>query len=322
MSFLDIPHSMILPENVQKGGLSKYDNIYLILGESASGRHFSHNHPKNNTTPFINSMLGNDNFYWVEKAISPAPITREALKRVLTFATANQADDYFDKINIIDAANNKGFSTYWISTQAKLGIHNTSTYRTSLSSNYGNFELDDDLSIPRELEKIPKIEGKKFIISHFSGSHGPYNNYIESDYMKLNEQNNVDARYDATIRKTDRVLKKIINSLPKNTLLIFLSDHGEAVGFGHGLIIPSRDQFDIPLFVYDNSGHIDDIKSAIDDYSKDGYFNSQRVMEILMKSLGYTVYLDSHIDDVFDVFFINGKIYDYRKIRDAFRRFR
>lgn len=318
-SLLSLPYSMKLPNNVKKGGLSKYDNIYLILGESVSGRNFSKNHPKNNTTPFFDRMLLNENFHWVRKAISPTPITRESLKRVLTFATAKHANDYFDKINLIDAANEKGFSTYWISTQPKAGVHNTTTYRTSLSSKYENFEVNDDLDVPIELQKISSSEDKRFIISHLSGSHAPYVNYIESDYLDLNEKGNVNARYDATIRKTDRILKSIIDSLPKNTLLIYLSDHGEVVGLGHGLTVPSKDQFDIPFFVYDNSGRIDDIKSVINHYSRDGYFNSQRVMELVMTSLGYSVDLDSN-NDVFDVLFSNGKIYDYRELRDDFPR--
>ena len=148
-----------------------------------------------------------------------------------------------------------------------------------------------------------------------SGPHSPYENYAESDYQALanNRRNEQAIRYDATIRQSDRVIEEIVKNIPSNSIAIYFSDHGEVVGKGHGLVRPSKDQFDVPFFVYDNSGMNETNAHHILSLTNGEIFNTQYIMDFVIKLLGYDIDLNNS-EDPYQVYFSNGKKLDYKSL--------
>ncbi|MDA8913342.1 phosphoethanolamine transferase [Pseudomonadales bacterium] len=316
-SFVTRPTKLTFPDNISYGMESKYDRIYLILGESASSRHFSFYGYPYETTPFLDSLKKHINLYTPGPAISPAPITRESIKRVMSFATVKNPNYFVEHINIIKAAELKGFETYWFANQGKFGVHDSTAYKISLDAINIDFNAKDDSYLP---SLISAVKGnKKFIVAHLSGSHSPYLNYEKEDYDKLakNRENDQVIRYDATINKTDSVIKKIIENIPINSIVIYISDHGEVVGKGHGLARPSKDQFDVPFFIYDNSGMNEINAHHILSLSNGEVFNTQYIMDFITKLLGYDIGLNNR-EDPYQVYFSNGEKLDYKSLPDHY----
>lgn len=315
---LSKPLSYDFPYNVSFGGESRYSTIYLVIGESASSNFFSHTGYKYPTSPYIDSLRSDKAFYWVHNAISPAPITRESLKRVLSFATSLNDEDYYNYINIVSAASQKGFETYWLSSQSPSGIHDTVIGKVGKSADYYIFNLVDDDLYDELTKHINKAEQQLFII-HLNGSHAPYNNYYDHDFEEMVKLGSLQPQYDATIKKTDRLLENIIKNMSRNSLLVYLSDHGEVVGYGHGLKTPSQDQFNVPFFIYDTSSSIESMKEFLLGLSSEGVFNIQMTMELMLKALGYEIF-ELNVPDPFYLYFSNGDIIRYDEIAEEYNK--
>lgn len=78
---------------------------------------------------------------------------------------------------------------------------------------------------------------------HYSDPHAPYKNHPEfnvwnAKLAKLDDTNKVRAKYDSEIAFTDAEIKKLLDALPANTIVVFASDHGESLYehdyLGHG----------------------------------------------------------------------------------------
>ena len=317
ISFLSRPPSLKLPEHVKEGGKTDYRNIILILGESASRRHYSHQKYKYSTTPLMERLEDDPYFHWVEDSISSASITRESVKNILSFSMSDSDKPYHEYINIVNAAKLKGFKTFWLSTQGTKGIHNSAIYNIGKLSDYSLFGVRDDLKLPSLLLNEIEIEEKQFFILHLSGSHRPYDNYFKKDYERFLSLGDLHADYDATIKKTDTIINEIVNLIPEKTLLIYLSDHGEVIGKGHGLNEMSQEQFDVPFIIYDNSGNINNNINIISEISNNGVLNTEMTMEFVMMALGYEVKLDASYNP-FIISSSNGGVIDYRGIKRSY----
>ncbi|MGR5076514.1 phosphoethanolamine transferase [Photobacterium swingsii] len=290
IAFLSEPDSFKLPKHViNDGHKSNYKHIYLVLGESATKRHYSSYGYEYPTTPFLDSILKDPHYYQVENAISPAPITRESLKRNLSFSTVENKNGYSDYINIINAAKNKGYETNWLSSQSNSGIHDSLIGKIGSSSDYYVFNNPDDENLFNLVYDKFNKDKQQFFVLHLAGSHLPYVNYTKQDLDTMNKSNSPYPEYDATILKTDRLLQKVIDKAinDANSLVVYLSDHGEEVNVGHGLPHMSAEQYEIPFIIYDTTQRPD--RNLIDSMRTNNNFNTERLMEYMMIILGYEV---------------------------------
>lgn len=97
--------------------------------------------------------------------------------------------------------------------------------------------------------------GRYFLYLHYMDPHEPYNKrspwYVESNDPKQKEIN----AYDSEINFVDSHIKEMADLFgwEKNSIIIFLSDHGEEFwdhgGFGHGKTL-YREVIQVPFFVY------------------------------------------------------------------------
>lgn len=287
---------------------NQIERIYLIIGESSNRHHYSLYGYDRPTTPFLDSLNNNSKTFSYYKAISPAPSTAQSILRLLSFSGIQFSSDELRLKSSLGIGIDNHYKTYWISNQPSLGGPENiiSTFPTEAENVYYTDSpslLDPNHSIIKDITLIPEIKRmhdtnkKQFTIIHLFGSHIHYSSKFDNKdeqaipkITKDNTFNNVDY-YDRSIHHTDRVLREIYNLLKgdHNSIAIYISDHGEIVGAGHGFMQQFEDQYSIPLIFF-NFTDID-IDNLVKKYknSEDENFNTVNLCYILAELMGYQV---------------------------------
>lgn len=278
-------NSLIKPKYLTKGDV-KYNHIYVIIGESSSKRHYSIYGYEKDTTPKLKSLVGYKSFTKYDDVISPTPTTRESLKRILSFATVENDNAYKEKINIVNLAKDNGYETYWISSQGNKGFYNNLISTIGNKADFHVYNLND-VELFKEVKEHYKSNINQVFFIHLDGSHAPYSNFDKEDV----NGSNVNDFYDATIKRTDRILYDFIKYIDSqsSSIGIYFSDHGEVIGHGHGLDKATKEQYEIPLFVVDSSKNKTETKRIIDSMYKANLFNTDNLSEFLAYVFGYNL---------------------------------
>ncbi len=98
------------------------------------------------------------------------------------------------------------------------------------------------------LEKLAKLpENKPFYgWVHFTDPHAPYRyrsqfSPVSGGLRRLNREERVRVKYASEVAYTDHHIAKVLEALPDNTIVVFVSDHGESLYehdyLGHGRYI-------------------------------------------------------------------------------------
>jgi glucan phosphoethanolaminetransferase (alkaline phosphatase superfamily) len=204
------------------------------------------------TTP--NELFEKQNMLLFNNAISPAPLTLISIPLILSNAMPDDysysSPKYTD--NIISLADYLNFDTYWLTTQKSPG---QDVSLISVFENYSNhFEQIDgvyDEKILPPFYEILKYKKRKLIILHINGSHMSYCDKYPSteDYFK-GKPNNIDC-YDNSIRYTDKVLGSIFKKLKtEKAALVYVSDHGTSLVNGKMTFSNTKDQTNVPLYIW------------------------------------------------------------------------
>lgn len=299
------------------------DRIYLIIGESSFRGHYSLYGYDIKTTPFLDSLKTNTSQLYYYNAISPAPITRDAIRFSLSFGGPVDKDAFFTKKNIIDIAKDQGYETVWISNQERVGSFDNYTGILASTAEKIFFQTKHelyrkDLDLIAELEAYTKSSNKQLIILHLQGSHMPYEyryDNVDEEAIPLHTTENI-TRYDRTIHYTDRVLKEVYEyslKKDKHSLIYYFSDHGESIGKGHGFMNEGIEQFEIPLVVIDNNSGIT-VDSIMNKYiqPKIEVINNTNSIYILSEILGYKIsdeVINSALIDGQYIYHVDGRPY-------------
>lgn len=222
------------------------NNIILLIGESARRRNMSlYGYQKRETTPIANSERSNMLLF--ENAYAPAGITNLAVPIILSNVNIDHYSREINKLgdNIVSAANHLGYSTYWLSTQGGAqGI----TAIASFAQHKKYLNGFDEVLIS-ELRESLKTENKKLIVLHINGSHP----YVCDKYPKSEAVWNggIHECYDNSIKYTDKIIGKIINEIKnKNSVLIYLSDHGQKLDDDKYIHGDYREASEVPYFIW------------------------------------------------------------------------
>lgn len=277
--------------------------IFLVIGESAVQTHYSLYGYKIPTTPFLDSMKMSDNLFYYQ-ALSVAPITREALRMTLSFASPLDFTPFLKNENIVTMANMAGYDSYWISNQDKVGMHDSfvgllASY--AKESRFYRFEKDD-LGLLNDVKERLNPSKKQIFFIHLKGSHLDYRDkYDNTDIKALEDYSdtNKNIDYDRSIHHTDRVLSELNYLLQTeqndsiSSVMIYYSDHGEIINKGHGIMNEGIEQFKIPFVIIPYNTRID-ISQAIAPYLINGIFNSNSISYLMALILGYKI--DSNLE--------------------------
>ena len=244
---------------------TKYDDYYLIIGESARRDYFhAYGYPVENT-PFLDSTNG----VIVNGMESAGTYTIGSLRLMLTLADTKKWTPNYNR-NLIGLANKAGFSTYWISNQGQFGKWDTPISAIAKKSDKSYFTKFQgynerniaDIEMLRVLKPIINhgTAKRRFFVIHTMGSHPHACDRIEGMKNPFTVTNKVDAYiacYVSSIKQTDQFLESLHdiilhNSNGRSFSMIYFSDHGMAHRDIDGVIqlnnnLVSKYHHDIPL---------------------------------------------------------------------------
>lgn len=255
---------------------SKIKNVVFILGESTNRNHMGlYGYPLKNT-PNLQKMQDENNLYTFKDVISPHSTTIAVLSKLLTFCHLESDKDWYEYNNIVDVMNAAGYKTFWLSNQESSGVwgnvaqifaqHSTKHEFTRIRDSREDYGVVDGELFPLIDRALQERADKNFFVIHLMGEHGLYYNRFPYSFSKFTKDDiplNVDddkktivAQYDNAIYYNDYIVSSIIDKFKDDeTLVIYISDHGEAVydesAFsGHIEENPNRHMIEIPMLMW------------------------------------------------------------------------
>ena len=268
-----VSNDIVLTENN-----SKIKNVVFILGESTNRNHmglYGYNLP---TTPNLQRMKDAGEISAYNNVISPHSTTIAVLSKLFTFCNFESDKEWYEYNNLIDIMNKAGYKTFWLSNQETSGIwgnvaqlfaHHSQKYEfTRVRDSREDYGTLDEELLPLIDNALKERADKNFFVIHLMGAHGAYYNRYPYAYAKFSEKDinmNIDdakklvvAQYDNAVYYNDHIVQEIINRFKDDeTLVVYVSDHGEAVydenGFaGHIEENPTRHMIEIPLIFWES----------------------------------------------------------------------
>lgn len=280
------------PSFVRNDG-TPVDNIIYIIGESSNPSRYGIYGYKDMTTPNLSQMIKSNKICAVQQVHAPASQTRLAVPMLTSFSTPANTENLFAYKNLIEMAKVNGYQTYWFDSQIQSGLWNkTFGYISQYAdvfltpdrnnTDYAVGEGEDDKLIPAITHYFQANKSRNFYVIHIMGSHLPYAARRGKDNNPFKDD------YDASIFNTDRLINEIIEQADlslKNYKLVYVSDHGEVVGAGHGFPTFDNEMYQIPLISNDKS--FCDRASLLRNGS--GYFSSDLTKFMILEMLGFTI---------------------------------
>jgi glucan phosphoethanolaminetransferase (alkaline phosphatase superfamily) len=250
----------------------------LVIGESSRRDSWSVYGYQRNTTPILEALHGEAVFF--RHAVADANFTVCVVPILLTGMNPAQFEMHNIRGNLVDLAEEAGYSTAWLMNQDPhisllTGVHaDRMTYPPSLATlASGHLPLDETLLPPLRAE-VSRRSGARFIGLHTIGSHWEYDTRYPPSFERfgsgkgltylsaLNEKSDprVLDSYDNSVAYTDWFLGQVIEQARQLTVpatVTYIADHGEDLyaldgNTGHGTATYTQHQFDIPAFIWMN----------------------------------------------------------------------
>ena len=243
--------------------IPEWDKVVVILGESLTPNHmqlFGYEKP---TTPFLMTQIDSPNFFYTQ-GLSSGVSTDIAVAFLLNmgFGAAGSVKAAKGEHCLFKLAKAQKYSTHFLSIQSAEQLRYIAPYLCAASlDEYKTLEnlapetkdhqaaMDRDL-IPWFQNLIAKPE-KQFILLHQRGSHAPWK-LRSSPEAQIFHDDAKTSDYDNSVVEFDLFMKEFYEaakSSQQKILVIYLSDHGEALGenghWGHGALI--RSSFEVPI---------------------------------------------------------------------------
>ena len=218
----------------------------FIIGESLRADHLSINGYNRNTTEHLKKE---SNIISFPSIYSHYTYTNRSLPHIVTRADSVFPERAFTEKSFISSFNIDGFHTYWIANQDIAKSYysfanecNEIQYVHPGNSVFFSQQWYDAEMLPLFKDILNESNPRKLIIMHCIGNHWYYNNHFDTQKCtfdpittnkdtRFNSPEQIINSYDNVIVETDKFLFQIISELKqKNAIVIYLSDHGEALG--------------------------------------------------------------------------------------------
>lgn len=290
--------SFKFPDVRRAAGLpAKASEVYVIvIGETSRRANWSLFGYPRVTTPRLDAIR--DDLVIFKHVTSNATNTILSVPLALTRAAPATRSIALSERSIISLLNQAGFQTFWISNQARSDALSNPISEIAQEADQVSFPgdvsstdrkdlFDSNLltRLERTLAQFP-ADGKAVIFLHMEGSHFGYKQRYPETFENFREgrgaprilpprQLRLVDEYDNSVLFTDYVVRQVIDRLAQRggrSGLIFFSDHGERLfdngltdgDFGHGFPTISRQEIDIPFFIWLSRGYRDDYPSMIE----------------------------------------------------------
>ena len=255
---------------------SKIKNVVFILGESTNRNHMGAYGYYLPNTPNIQRMRDAHELELFTDVISPHSTTIAVLSKLFTFCDFESDKEWYQYNNLIDIAKAAGYKTFWLSNQESSGIwgnvaqifsqHSDKHEFTRIRESREDYGIVDGELLPLIDRALMETEEKNFFVIHLMGTHGLYYNRFpyafskfSKDDIKLDvndEKKTIISQYDNAVYYNDFIVNEIINKFrDKETVIVYVSDHGEAVydeqNFtGHIEENPNRHMIEVPMLIW------------------------------------------------------------------------
>lgn len=233
----------------------------MVIGESATRSHLGIYGYVRDTTP---NLAKETNIVAFTDVLTASTSTQKSIYYTFTGAEVHEVG-FNTRYLALRNLKNAGFSIELYSGQEKTGFYDTivsyvlssadkSVYLSDIKkSTVTRSCFDGDLLDNVRLAIASEAEEPKLILYHLKGSHvDAINNYPREDIVFDPESDSVNA-YDNSIRYTDKLIGKVIDSLKalhRPAMLIYLSDHGESVGTGKWRDNAVRSTWEVPFVIW------------------------------------------------------------------------
>lgn len=267
--------------------------VILVIGESATRdrmKSFNESYAAADT-PWESKMKKTNDFIFFNHAYSNFPLTAESLMMYLTSRNQYTASKADNEITILDIAKKLGYKTYWLSNQGMFGGSDATTSVIGSRADKKSWTPDPIVGPDEQLlTLLQKIDGtqKNFVIVHIRGSHYEYDKrYPEA----FGEQYPNMTSYEKSIAYTDKVLQDIYEyGRDKMNLqaMLYCSDHGEDMKYGHSPELNDFNMVRIPFWVYlskDYQSALPERYTALRKHSSD-FFTNDLIYDVLCGLLG------------------------------------
>lgn len=268
--------SLVKQTNEELKNISALDEsqtYVVIIGESTSSRNMGLYGYYRDTNPLLSEIK--DELLIFNDVISPHTHTIPSLNKVLSLSNYENPD-VIHCGSVVQLANAAGFSTYWISNQQPIGIHETlvtaiskATKEQFFTNALTNKQLEhDEMLLPFIEQVLNKKELKKIIFVHLYGAHIAYKfsypprfqKFTDTPITKFPSAKSTEQinHYDNAILYNDFIVRSIIDQVKKreeNAYVIYFSDHGDEVFqdidfVGHNEYHATKPMFEIPFIVW------------------------------------------------------------------------
>ena len=221
-------------------------DVIVVIGESLRSDHVSLNGYERNTFPNLGkdtSVVSLPNVY------TEAWCTHTSVPHIVTNADSLHNDRAYHEQSFITLFKKAHYHTSWLSNQDanKSYVYFMHEADTCIMGNATKSMYNFDLWLDTELlsaikETLDRHDEKKLLVIHSIGSHWWYRSHypdslavfrpeIDSRVLSDLSKTQLINSYDNTIIATDDFLYKIIELLRhRNALMVYISDHGEALG--------------------------------------------------------------------------------------------
>ena len=223
-------------------------DVVFVLGEAARADHLQLNGYERETTPLL---AARKNIVSFPHIYSEATYTSTSVPVILSPADSLHPTYSGSHTSFIHIMNECGFRSAWISNQDNgrtyvSFIHEADTIIFPNASK-SVFVFDpwyDEQLLPPLDSLTARSTARNLYVLHTIGSHWYYNLHVPEAYFRFtpattervitnNTEEQIINSYDNTIAYMDVVLDSLIQRLENRcAILIYLSDHGEALGEG------------------------------------------------------------------------------------------
>lgn len=219
--------------------------VVFVLGESLRPDHLGVNGYRRNTTPF----LSKEDIISFPHIYTEQAYTNRSVPHILTRADSTDFSRAYTEKSFVSMFKACDFYTVWLANQEAADTYVyfmnecDSLFHINIEKSSYVFDkwVDGDL-FPLFDNALKVNKNKKLIILHTIGSHWWYNSHftdefacfqpvVKSKVISSCTKEEMINSYDNTVLYTDYFLHGLINRLRnKNAILIYQSDHGEALG--------------------------------------------------------------------------------------------
>lgn len=266
--------------------------IILVVGESANRDYMSsfNTKMKYNTTPWELEQKNSLNFIFLNLAYSNYPNTNMSLSKALTQSNQYNEIELSKAITLVGLAKKAHYRTFWISTQSNDGMYDSIATTIGNRADYTYWLNGYDDEVYQKLSEID-ISDNNFIVIHILGSHDRYTDRVPADFQPDKYPHIKDGEYMRTLEYTDTLLENIYNYGKEHlnlNAMVYMSDHGENLEYGHTDNPFYYEMVHIPTWVYLSDSFKASSPKIYENLvnNKDKVFTNDLMFELISSLLG------------------------------------